>query len=231
MLALRPAAHLFFGFCAFIDTRCQRCLGFVAEDNDAGCQRVLGASCAAHEDTHVGRDVLEHFGLSLSYISTWTVWQKVVHIFSLYPRSFMYCTVHQHWCNFGACDLDVSGFPCTDFSPAGLREGIHGKTFTVLLCLLAWHRCCRTRIICLENVVQFPSQVLEALVKDMYQVHIFEMDPSASGCEHVSRRRVFFLLLLKGRDSSLAVTFSRRLCPHFEYRQAAPALSQMFVRF
>ena len=168
------------------------------QDNDAGCRYVLGTSCRPEGDSHVGADVLQHFALGLSCISTWTLWQKLVNIFTRHPLPYMYCEVHNRWCRFDPVDIDMSGFPCTDFSPMGKREGIQGKTFPVFLCLIAWRRCCKTPIVCLENVVQFPLEVLLAVVSDLYEVHVFEMDTWDSACEHVSRRRVFFLLLLRG---------------------------------
>ena len=153
-------------------------------------------------------DVLEHFGLTLSYISTWTVWQKILGVSGMRPLPYLFCTVHQRRCAFQSCDLDISGFPCTDYSPMGQRKGIHGKTFIVLLCLLAWHRSTGTRIVCLENVVQFPLRVLEALMSDLYEIYPFQVETADSGCEHVSRRRLFILLLRRGLEDCRSSRYS-----------------------
>ena len=58
----------------------------------------------------------------------------------------------------------------------------------------------RTKVVMLENVPEFPLPVLEALVADMYTVHAFYLSPADVACEFLSRKRLFMLLLLRGRD-------------------------------
>lgn len=151
--------------------------------------------------------MLDHFGMKMSHLSGWTLLKMIGNIFTAPPLPMMYCSVHKTWCFFKPCDLDTSGFPCVDFSPAGSQRGIYGGSFPVLLCLLAWHRCCRTRLVFLENVQQFPTQVLHCLMQDMYDIHEFKFGPESSGCEHLSRPRVFIMLLLRGQ-----VKYINKLC-------------------
>ena len=97
-------------------------------------------------------------------------------------------------------DIDISGFPCVDYSPAGNQRGIHGPTFPVLLTLLQWHRQRRTKLVFLENVPEFPIAVVKSLMEDMYDVKHFYMKPADSCCEYLSRMRIFIVLMLKGQD-------------------------------
>eukprot|EP00439_Symbiodinium_sp_Y106_P071526 s1757_g12.t2 len=100
----------------------------------------------------------------------WCVWQKITRLLTTPMLPWVQCLRHGRPCQLRTADLDVSGFPCVDWSPAGKQLGIYGKTFEVLLALVAWHRSCRTPIVLLENVPEFNVQVLRFLVGDLYDV-------------------------------------------------------------
>ena len=142
----------------------------------------------------MGADVLQHFALHASALGRYgRNWSTYSHDTPCHT-----CTVK---CTIAGAGLTRWTLTCLDsraqiFHQWAREKGSKGKTFPVFLCLIAWHRCCKTPIVCLENVVQFPLEVLLAVVSDLYEVHVFEMDTWDSACEHVSRRRVFFLLLL-----------------------------------
>ena len=51
----------------------------------------------------------------------------------------------------------------------------------------------------LENVPEFPIEILKALVSDMYEIIPFYIEPSDAGCEYLSRMRVFILMYLRGQ--------------------------------
>ena len=184
------------GFCRRQVQETTLCQCFHQEIEPAARGVLLG-QCAA-DDEHVGVDLLSHFGVSFQQASAWTLWQKLVMFFSLPALPLMWCERHQQYCYFRRCDVDCSGFPCVDWTPAGRRRGLHGSTLPVLLSLLAWHRARRTRIVMLENVPEFPLAVLESLVSDVYTVHGFQLSPSDVGFEFLSRKRFFMLLLLRG---------------------------------
>ena len=155
----------------------------------------------SNPDEHVGRDIFDHFNIRCpaNEISQWTLWQKISRILSTPALPVMWCDRHQNYCVFKTCDVDISGFPCVDYSPSGSQLGILGATFPVLLALLSWHRQRRTRVVLLENVPEFSVDILKALVSDLYEILPFYVEPSDAGCEHLSRMRVFILMYLRGQ--------------------------------
>ena len=178
-----------------------------AEDNNTSCRRVLTASCSYQdEDEHVGADVLDHLDLrskSHSLRGSETPASKVRRIFSAPAHPYMFCVRHRAFCGFRSCDVDISGFPCVDWSPSGKQLGVQGSTFPVLLSLLAWHRASQTRIIFLENVPEFPEDLLRGLMQDLYTIEAFVLEPRDVGCTCQTRLRAFFLLTLRGKATSV----------------------------
>ena len=140
-----------------------------------------------------------HFGLDIREISSLSLLQKLTTFFTRPALPFIWCYRHERFCHLSRCDVDISGFPCVDYSKSGKRLGILGPTFPVLLSLLAWHRAARTKIVFLENVPEFPVLILEALMVDLFTVHPFYLSPEDVACEYLSRKRVFIMLLLRGR--------------------------------
>ena len=153
------------------------------------------------ENEHVCVNILDHFGISESSVSVWTLYQRLMFFFTAPALPFLWCARHMSYCFLEGVDLDASGFPCVDWSPAGRRLGIYGESFAILLCLIAWHRAVRTRLVLLENVPQFSLSVLEALAGDVYTIHAFYISPADVGFEVLSRKRLFMLLLLRGHLS------------------------------
>jgi site-specific DNA-cytosine methylase len=150
---------------------------------------------------HVGENVLSHFcdlG-TLEELNQLPLVAKMNKILTAIAKATLACEVHRHECSLDYIDVDVSGFPCTDWSPSGSQQGVHGPTFVVLLALVSWYRQSRPRIVFLENVPEFDVNVLEALLSDLYELHCFYLQPSDIACEHLSRMRLFVVCLLRGR--------------------------------
>ncbi|CAE7948795.1 unnamed protein product [Symbiodinium sp. KB8] len=138
------------------------------QELDKGARDVLlDASKDAADDVHIGLDLLEHFGVSASHISTWAFFERIMFFFTSPALAYIWL-------------------------------GMAGPTFPVLVCLLAWHRASRTKIVFLENVPSFPISTIEALMGDLYTCYFFYLSPSDVGCEYLSRQRVFIMLLLRG---------------------------------
>jgi len=160
--------------------------------------------------------VLDHYAVKPDqhHIGTWTLEQKIHQMMTAPVSDYIHCKRHGGClCKLLPSDLDISGFPCVDYSPAGKQLGVHGSSFPALLALCAWHRQRRTKLALLENVPEFPISVLEALMGDLYVVKPFYMEPSDSGCEFLSRMRVFILLMLRGQGASQNYTsILRWLC-------------------
>lgn len=152
-------------------------------------------------DEHVGCDVFDHLsGIEeeCSSLSQLSVLRKVTHILTRPALPYIWCKRHHQYCNLQSTDIDISGFPCTDYSPAGKQAGVAGPTFPVLLALISWHRQRKTKLVFLENVPEFPVMILTQLAGDMYEIHPFYLEPADVGCEQLSRMRVFILMILRG---------------------------------
>ena len=157
---------------------------------------------------HVGMDVSDHIdlgGYTIDVINTWTVQDKVMFILRAPVRSTVRCIVHprgegcQHcMCVPLGCDIDVSGFPCTDWSVSGNRLGVRGPTFVVLLCLVAWYRASRIPLIVLEKVPELDTSVLQTLLGDIYELVFVCLSPADVACEFINRKRLFVWGMLRG---------------------------------
>ena len=131
--------------------------------------------------------------------NNWDIGQKIVHFFTSPIRTSIRCDNHcGGHCTLPQVDVDCSGFPCTDFAPSGLQQGVHGKTFIVILGLLAYHRSRRTRLLFMENVPEFPIEVIRLLMGDLYDVHHFYVSPADAGFEFLNRMRLFMFCILRG---------------------------------
>ena len=94
-------------------------------------------------------------------------------------------------------DVLVAGIPCVDFSLMGKRQRLGGPSFILIL---AWAFAVRQLLplfVVIENVVQFPSDLLHSLVGDLFTISEAEICPSALGWP-IKRRRKYFLLCRSG---------------------------------
>ena len=160
--------------------------------------RVTGPASGSE---HIGRNVFDHFNLDQTFLNTRPLAEMVLTILTTPALPTLACDTHGDRCLLGTAELDVSGFPCNDWSPSGLQQGIFGAYFGVLVALVQWHRCKRTKIIILENVPEFDESVLRHLMSDLWDIHFFYISPSDVGCAYLSRMRVFILCLLRGFNS------------------------------
>ena len=164
---------------------------------------LLASTCGSATE-HVGADVLEHLlpfasgDVSLAEMVDWSLWEKMHFVFSAQCVPYINCICHSQPCMLEEVDIDLSGFPCVDYSPAGNQAGVHGPTFPIILALLKWHRERKTKLVFLENVPEFPIEVVLSLMIDLYEIRHFYMQPADAGCEYLSRMRVFIILMLRG---------------------------------
>ena len=161
---------------------------------------MLKAACFNSANEHVYGNALEHLQNcgNLDMINSMTVPEKMTYIFSRELSDSLYCTLHGKMCPVPHCEIDSSGFPCVDWSPAGYQLGIFGRSFPVLLALLNYYRRRRIPVVFLENVPEFCVEVLHALAGDLYSIYPFYTAPCDVGCEFLSRTRLFVMMLLKG---------------------------------
>ena len=90
---------------------------------------------------------------------------------------WVWCVRHGRLCHLRPSEVDISGFPCTDWSPSGKQAGVFGPTFEVLLALIGWHRSVKTPVVLLENVPEFEVEVLRCLAGDLYDIQDFYIQP------------------------------------------------------
>ena len=149
-----------------------------SKDSDRSCIGVLCASCAQASAEHVFDDVLAHFQIAtLADINRLCTSDKMSLIFNSPIVEQMPCRLHGGRCSVPFCDVDNSGVPCVDYSPAGSQLGIFGPTFALLCALIAFHRQRGTPVVFIENVPEFPIQILHHLAGDLYEVYAFYLTP------------------------------------------------------
>ena len=188
------------------DKFCREFLLFNSEHGKAGDDEHLAGNVMDHLQGADSQDMLDMHSECDSML---VVWQKIQRFLLCPVLPFVWCIKHQRYCFLHPVDVDCSGFPCQDYSPAGKQRGVFGRTFTTLLALLAWHRSSKTRILLLENVAEFPLVVLRLLMADLYDIREFYMTPSDVGCP-LSRLRVFIVLTLKGVSAQTSLSQALR---------------------
>ena len=83
-----------------------------------------------------------------------------------------HCFVHNRLCRYKAAFVHCAGSPCTDWSPQGTRKGEDGETRVAFLAWVAMRICWQEPVIIQENVVQFPSELLEQLIGHLYNIQV-----------------------------------------------------------
>jgi site-specific DNA-cytosine methylase len=112
----------------------------------------------------------------------------------------MHCEYHGKRCKLPvSIDVDLSGLPCTDFSPAGSRLGIEGETMEVFMAHARWAIVSGIKILLIENVPQLPLELIEDLYGADFNIYSFILDPSDAGFEMLSRKRQFILLVSRAQ--------------------------------
>jgi site-specific DNA-cytosine methylase len=108
----------------------------------------------------------------------------------------MYCENHDDFCLMQTTDLGLAGIPCIDYAMTGLRLGVDGKTFKVLLSWCQWHLMKGTKMLFFENVSQFPLDLLRALMGHRYMIHAFLLSPEDAAVDNLSRKRLMVWMVL-----------------------------------
>lgn len=100
-----------------------------------------------------------------------------------------WCYTHGQMCPYMVSRLRVQGPPCPDWSPAGLRRGVDGKDFPVLLAGGRKTDSTQTAVAVLENAKKFPLGVIEDVYGKNYSWVYTQQDPALVGFEFISRER------------------------------------------
>lgn len=143
-------------------------------------------------------DIRDHIANSASVFGSFEQVMSQLGLLPLTPGAW--CYRHGRMCGIRDAEVNVSGPPCTDFSPQGLRRGIQGPTMVAFLC---WARlvCASTqlRLVVFENVPEFPQWLLEFAFGHAFWLHRIAVSPSDCGLGLVRRDRVYVLMIPKQR--------------------------------
>ena len=102
-----------------------------------------------------------------------------------------WCDTHGGYCalHTGASSR-VGGFPCTDFSAAGLRQTLNGPMLSTVFAYGAKFRATRTPCIVIENVPQCSDFLIKDAFGDSFEWHIDQVvQPQDVGFSWLSRNR------------------------------------------
>lgn len=132
------------------------------------------------------------------------------------------CKVHGRTCTATVTGGHCSGCPCTDFTLWGSCRRLSGPTMPFLAMWMRLMIILGLPFIILENVPQFPIEVLEAYMGFMYSIYDAVIDNTQFG--HVVRRQRRYILLLKKTIwaltrplSDVATVFARRAAPEMSF--------------
>ena len=121
-------------------------------------------------------------------------WQKQSQLNRLNSVLFNVCVR----CSFPFGLLSIQGTPCQDYSRAGSRNGLFsGTRFSIIWSWIQIMLQAQPALIIHENVIGFPTSILQVLFHDCYWVYILQVDAEDSGFSLVSRPRVYVIMYHK----------------------------------
>lgn len=114
---------------------------------------------------------------------------------------FAHCTVHRRTCRVPCgIDMDISGSPCRPWSRANRINRGHRHPdvrFFIAWCIVV--RRDRPPLCIHENVLGFDTDLLSALLGDLYEIIYIKVFPEHAGFHFIARPRMYALLALRGR--------------------------------
>ena len=96
-------------------------------------------------------------------------------------RRKAFCIRHQRMCHLQTAKKHSAGSSCTAHSAQGLRLGLSGKNVLHLLSWIGLRPECLESEVDLENVSQFPTDVILRFFTDYYHVEVVNLDPRMLG--------------------------------------------------
>ena len=159
---------------------------------DAECQEEL-LLWAKHlgEDTCVFGDISSFWRSELREVVSQLQKQPALAVSVLLPlmkerkavTRKAFCIRHQRYCFLQAAKSHTAGSSCTAYSKQGKQEGLTDPTVIHLLAWIALRREVQEMEITLENVQDFPTELLHETLGDLYHIEHVLMDPTAYGYE------------------------------------------------
>ena len=138
--------------------------------------------------TCVFRDILELWGES-GQVSAYQPADKFHAAQALPLWTHGWCESHEMWCPFQQSRLRVQGPPCTDWSRAGLGQGVCGPMFATLLASGRKAEASNIHACIVENVPQLDGQVHRACYGPKFDWQRELQQPAQVGYSCIARDR------------------------------------------
>ena len=154
--------------------------------------------------TCVFRDILEIWGDGAevsAYLDSFTDPEQKFRAMEQLPVwTHGWCEAHQMWCPYQQSRVRVQGPPCTDWSQAGLGQGVWGPMFKTLMA--SGKKAARTQAhaCVVENVPQLDTQVMEACYSSKFDWVRTLQRPAQVGYAAVARERSAGCSLTEGES-------------------------------
>jgi len=164
------------------------------------CRMQCGPDCCIQTDLLDQIQELQGIGHRSDYLSMFDFQQKAEFFRQVTPSRHVPCA-QPHHAGGGKCqpqraDMDITGTPCTDFSPTGLQLREEGNTMIVFFAWVCSILFLLPLVVLHENVPRFPVELLKDFLGHRYGIRTFVVAAEDHGFELISRRRRYTILWL-----------------------------------
>lgn len=118
-----------------------------------------------------------------------------------------WCYKHDRMCKIEETDVHVAGTPCVDFSKRGSMLHELGNSYLAFLAWCSVRRRLGDKVVVQENVPEFPNELLERMLGDMYYLEWTTLNPVQYGFP-IARGRKWVIMRHKLKTSAFLSPFS-----------------------
>lgn len=147
---------------------------------------------------HLYGNILDRFQTGL--FESWSQTAELISraLTSPWSRS-LWCYTCESYCLVPCVDVLASGIPCTDWSPAGNREGLLGPTAPVLAAYIREILQTQPALGLFENVPEFNVEILRQHLSVVYEIIELQVNTAHTGFQLVRRERLYVVLVHKSK--------------------------------